>query len=68
MKDKLNWLFNVLAIIGGLAYTLAFFNIGNDIFDRFYIWFLSSLMIGVIGNLLLKMYEKKQNKDSTLLH
>lgn len=68
MKRKLNWLFQSLMIVGGVSYTLAFFNIGENTFDRFYIWFLTSLWVGIIGNLILKMYEKKQDKDNSLLY
>jgi hypothetical protein len=66
VKYKLNWLFQFLMIVGGVSYTLGFLNIGESFFDRFYIWFLTSLWIGIIGNLILKMYEKKRDKDNSL--
>ncbi|MBY0149229.1 hypothetical protein [Neobacillus niacini] len=62
MKQKLNWLFQSLIIVSGGSYTLAFFDIGREFFDRFNSWVLTSLWIGVIGILIIKWYGKKQAK------
>lgn len=63
MKPKLSWLFQTLTFVGIVAFTLAFFNIGRELFDRYIGWFLASLWIGMIGNTILKRYKKKQNKS-----
>ncbi|MDQ0229180.1 hypothetical protein J2S19_000430 [Metabacillus malikii] len=60
--QKLNWLFQTLIVTGGVAYTLAFFEIGSEFFDRYYSWFLIFLWVGIVGNFILKWYEKKQGK------
>ncbi|MBT2682166.1 hypothetical protein [Bacillus sp. ISL-37] len=63
MKLKLSWLFYTLSIIGVVAVTLAFFNIGREFFDSNKSWFLASLWIGLIGNSILKRSKKKQSTN-----
>ena len=63
MKHKLEWLFLILSMIGGVAITLGFFDIGREFFSKYLYWFLASLWIGVLGNSILKRYEKKQSKS-----
>ena len=63
MKHRLEWFFLILSIIGGVPITLGFFNIGREFFSKYLYWFLAPLWIGVIGNMILKRYEKKQNKS-----
>jgi hypothetical protein len=63
MKPKLSWLFQTLTFVGIAAFTLAFFNIGRELFDRHVGWFLACLWIGMIGITILKRYKKKQNKS-----
>ena len=58
MKHKLIWLFQFLLLIGAVSYTLSFFDIGREFFDRNLSWFLAALWIGIIGNFLLKRIEK----------
>ena len=63
MKNKLEWLFISLSMIGVVPVTLGFFNIGREFFSEYLYWFLVPLWIGIIGNGILKRYEKKPNKS-----
>jgi hypothetical protein len=62
MKPKLSWLFQSLTFVGVVSFTLAFFNIGRQFFDRYVSWFLACLWIGMIGTSILKRYKTKHNK------
>jgi hypothetical protein len=58
VKHKLIWLFQSLTFVGVGSFTLAFFDIGREFFDRYLSWFLASLWMGIIGHLILKRGER----------
>ncbi|MFE8699924.1 hypothetical protein ACFYKX_04725 [Cytobacillus sp. FJAT-54145] len=60
MKKKLKLIFHILTFIGVVSFTLAFFNVGREVFDKYLVWFLGSLWVGTLGNFFINKATKKQ--------
>ncbi|KGA96976.1 hypothetical protein AJ85_11845 [Alkalihalobacillus alcalophilus ATCC 27647 = CGMCC 1.3604] len=59
------YFFALLSTIGGLAFTLSFFGVGEEIFNSYYFLFMTCLWIGIVGSLILKIRSRNnQNKSS----